>query len=128
MKAHKNFDFVLALYLYFISGASAQPPGTISPLAQTCGPSSDIVCMNKYASVMPYHFYRQASINGSYEDTYPSTIVGNDSSWGLVGKADFLVFDQERGLPLLGQTPSYEYMFYVDDGKFSLLRDDPIIC
>jgi hypothetical protein len=103
--------------------ALAQPPGTISPLAQTCGPTSSIVCINKYASVMPYHFFREPSYNGSYEDTYPSTLVPNDTSWSLVGKADFLVFDQARGLALLGATPNYEYMFAVNDGTFEQQDD-----
>ena len=70
---------------------------------------------------MPYHFYRQADVSGSgtAEDTYPSTVVGNDSSWSLVGEADFLVFDQDRGLSLLGQAPKYDYMFNPGDGKCS---------
>jgi hypothetical protein len=114
-----NLLSVLAQFAAFAS-ALAQPPGTVSPLAQTCGPTSSIVCINKYASVMPYHFFREPSYNGSYEDTYPSTLVPNDTSWGLVGKADFLVFDQARGLDLLGTTPNYEYMFAVNDGKFFL--------
>jgi hypothetical protein len=96
--------------------AAAQPPGAVSPLAQTCGPTtSNIICVNKYASVIPYHFYRQADINGSYEDTYGSTSVPNDTSFGLVSGADFLVFDQERGFKLLGDSPSYDFMFLVGD-------------
>lgn len=39
----------------------------------------------------------------------------NDTSFGLVAGADFLVFDQARGLGLLGDSPSYDYMFFVDD-------------
>jgi hypothetical protein len=105
------------MYAIFAWAASAQPPGTISPLAQTCGPTSSVVCINKYASVMPYHFFREPSYNGSYEDTYLSTWIPNDTSWGLVETADFLVFDEGRGLDLLGPSPSYEYMFAVNDGK-----------
>src|SRR5882724_6255833 len=117
-----NSFSVLAQFA-FVARAFAQPPGTVSPLAQTCGPSSSVVCINKYASVMPYHFFREPSYNGSYEDTYPSTQVPNDTSWGLVGKADFLVFDQARGLDLLGSNPSYEYMFAVNDGRFPVQKD-----
>ena len=106
----------LSLLPLALPGALTQPPGTITPLAQTCGPaSSNTVCINKYGAVMPYHFYRQASSNGSYEDTYASTNVPNDTSFGLVGGADFLVFDQERGMSLLGEAPSYEFMFLVND-------------
>lgn len=32
--------------------------------------------------------------------------------------SDFLVFDEERGLELLGEEPRYEFMFAVDDGMF----------
>jgi hypothetical protein len=71
---------------------------------------------------MPYHFFREPS-NGSCEDTYPSTTVPNDTSWGLVGKADFIVFDQARELDLLGPSLSYEYIFVVSDGRFSMEND-----
>lgn len=98
---------------------NAQPPGIISPLVETCGPSSSILCVNKYASVMPYPFYRLTGVNGSYEDTFASTNVPNDTSFGLVSNATFLVFDKERGLELLGSSPSYEFMFAVNDGEFS---------
>jgi hypothetical protein len=115
---------VLALMsVTYVTAAQNLPPGVISPLAQTCGPTSKIVCINHYASVMPYHFYRQASDNSSYEDTFPSTIIGNDSSWSLLPGADFLVFDQKRGLDILGSSPSYEYMFAVNDGKSSLTKE-----
>lgn len=116
---------VLGTFLSLTCMITAQnlPPGVISPLAQTCGPTSKIVCINHYASVMPYRFYRQASDNASYEDTLPSTIVGNDSSWSLLPSADFLVFDQKRGLDMLGSSPSYEFMFAVDDGELSFVRE-----
>lgn len=98
--------------------ADAQPPGTISPLVEACGSSTAIACVNKYASVMPYPFYRRTGVNGSFEDTFASTSVPNDTSFGLVSQADFLVFDRERGLELLGSNPSYEFMFHVNDGEF----------
>ena len=113
----------ITVYSALLTGAFAQPPGTVSPLAKICGPSSSVVCINKYASVMPYHFFREPSYNGSYEDTYPSTMAPNDTSWGLVGKADFLVFDQARGLDLLGPSPSYEYIFEVNDGRVFMEND-----
>jgi hypothetical protein len=93
------------------------PPGNVAPLAQHCGPITSIVCMNKYGAVMPYHFFRQPSTNGSYEDTYASTSVPSDPSFSLVSSADFLVFDEQRGLELLGPQPSYEFMYQLSDGK-----------
>jgi hypothetical protein len=113
----------ITVYFALSAGAFAQPLGIVSPLAQICGPPSSVVRINKYASVMPYHFFREPSYNGSYEDIYPSTMVPNDTSWGLVRKADFLVFDQARGLDLLGPSPSYEYIFEVNDGRFSMEND-----
>jgi hypothetical protein len=113
------------LYLSVLLALSSQalvqaagPPGVVSPLARKCGPSPSIVCMTKYASVMPYHFFRQPSDNGSYEDIYPSTSVPSDPSFSLVGKADFLVFDEKRGLDLLGPNPEYDFMFALNDGKW----------
>jgi hypothetical protein len=111
-----NLIYFVALSIFDL--VFAQPPGTISPLAEYCGPSTSIVCINKYASVMPYHFFREPSSNGSYEDTYASTAVPSDLSWTLVEKADFLVFDQKLGLDLLGPSPSYEFMFAVNDGAY----------
>ncbi|KAI4143759.1 MAG: hypothetical protein LQ340_006880, partial [Diploschistes diacapsis] len=96
-----------------VSVVSAQI-GTISPLAQPCNASSSrVVCINRYASVMPYHFFRQT--DGPNENTRPfgTTSVPNDTSFTQVGTADFLVFDQQRGLELLGPNPSYEYVFAV---------------
>ncbi|RAL66636.1 hypothetical protein DID88_006324 [Monilinia fructigena] len=69
--------------------ANAQSSDTASPLVESCGPS--------------------------YEDTFPSTTVPNDTSFGLISQADFVVFDKERGLELLGSNPSYEFMFAVND-------------
>lgn len=102
--------------------ANANAPTAASPLVESCGPSSAIVCVGKYASVLPYPFYRLTGVNGSYEDTFPSTTVPNDTSFGLLSQADFVVFDRERGLELLGSRPSYEFMFAVNDGEFAFGR------
>ncbi|MCJ1244441.1 hypothetical protein MMC30_001639 [Trapelia coarctata] len=61
---------------------------------------------------MPYHFFRNVS-QISTEYTFGSTSVPNDTSFGLVEKSDFLVFDRERGLDLLGPNPTYEFVFNV---------------
>lgn len=91
------------------------PPGVTSPLAQTCGPSSaNVVCMDRYAAVMPYHFYRKPS-EGTTDISFAQTSVPNDTSFSLVGGADFLVFDQQRGLEALGSSPTYDKVFKVSD-------------
>lgn len=61
---------------------------------------------------MPYHFFRPV-FNSTSEPTYGMTSVPNDTSFAQVANADFLVFDRQRGLELLGPNPSYEYVFQV---------------
>ncbi|KAL9591396.1 MAG: hypothetical protein Q9179_007767, partial [Wetmoreana sp. 5 TL-2023] len=98
--------------VFLFSVASAQT-GVTSPLAQECDPSfPNVLCINKYATVMPYHFFRNIS-NGTFGLTFGSTLVPNDTSFAHVDKADFLVFDQQRGLEILGSNPSYEFVFKV---------------
>ncbi|KAA8652234.1 SMP-30/gluconolactonase/LRE family protein [Aspergillus tanneri] len=45
--------------------------------------------------------------------TFGDTLVANGSTLTDVKSADFVVFDKERGLEILGSEPSYEYMFAV---------------
>ena len=80
---------------------------------KVCNPSlPKVLCIEKYAAVMPYHFFRPTA-NGTSTPTFRSTSVPNDTSFGLVNQSDFLVFDRERGLDLLGPSPSYEFVFDV---------------
>ncbi|KAL8711594.1 MAG: hypothetical protein Q9220_004004 [cf. Caloplaca sp. 1 TL-2023] len=106
----------LSVFLLFVlcSEAIAQT-GVFSPLAQLCDSSlPNVLCINKYASVLPYHFFRNIS-EGTSEPTFGSTSVPNDTSFALVDKADFLVFDRERGLELLGANPTYDFVFKVSE-------------
>jgi len=61
---------------------------------------------------MPYHFFRE-SVNGSTDIPFGQTSVPNDTTFGLVSGADFLVFDQQRGLEILGPNPTNDYIFNV---------------
>jgi sugar lactone lactonase YvrE len=90
------------------------PPGIVVPLANQCVQNStSVICVNKYASVMPYHFNRTVS-NGTADYDFRNTTDGNATeSFDLMQNADFLVFDQKRGLQYLGANPSYEYVFEV---------------
>nr|OQO29551.1 hypothetical protein B0A51_04109 [Rachicladosporium sp. CCFEE 5018] len=91
--------------------AQSEPPGVSSPVAKTCGPTTaNIVCIDRYASVLPYHFFRKSSVN---ETSFGQTSVPNDTSFGLVGEADFLVFDEKRALRALGSAPTYDFIFNV---------------
>jgi len=92
--------------------AQSQPPGVTAPLAKTCGPNTaKVVCIDRYASVMPYHFFRAPS-GGSTDISFAQTSVPNDTSFGLVSTADFLVFDQ-RAYEVLGANPTYDLVFNV---------------
>jgi hypothetical protein len=94
--------------------AQSLPPGVSSPVAKTCGPSTaNIVCIDRYASVLPYHFFRNRTVDEPL--TFGSTSVPNDTSFGLVDEADFLVFDQARALELLGESPTYDFIFEVSE-------------
>ena len=100
---------VLTFFLALISGQT----GIISPLAQKCNASlPSVLCINKYASVMPYHFFRPSS-NNLTDYPFSSTSVPNDTSFARINESNFLVFDQERGFELLGPSPSYEFVFDV---------------
>lgn len=103
---------VLWAFAVFL-GSAACETGVISPLVQQCSDSLlAVLCVNKYASVMPYHFFRNVS-QGITDYPFGSTSVPNDTSFGLVKQFDFLVFDRKRGLGLLGPNPTYEYVFNV---------------
>jgi sugar lactone lactonase YvrE len=77
---------------------------------------SNTACINKYAAVMPLPFFRPTSLDGSYNplDRFSDTSV-NDPSFAFVRDSSFIVFDEEAGFELLGDTPSLEEVFTVDD-------------
>lgn len=87
--------------------------GVISPLASSCLPgNTHVVCINKYASVMPYPFVRPV-FRGTENpgDSFQGTDVPNDPSFALTKNASFIVFDRKRGLKILGDKPSYRFAF-----------------
>lgn len=83
-------------------------------LASKCAsilPSSTAVaCVNKYAAVMPEPFSRfiADSLDNAANDSFRLTSVPSDQSFGLVRDASFIVFDENRGLDILGPNPTYE--------------------
>jgi hypothetical protein len=87
--------------------------GVVSPLVQQCGPSN-VVCVNHYAAVLPYHFFRADSYN-STTIPFSSTSVPNDPSFSLLNTTNFVVYDRAKGLSILGPNPSYEKMFNVSE-------------
>ena len=106
---------VLTTITAFAIEALAQV-GVVEPLAEPCNATlPSVVCINKYAAVMPYHFFREVDGPNSNSRPFGTTSVPKDSSFAQVGKADFVVFDKKRGLELLGPNPSYEYVFEVSN-------------
>ena len=100
------------LALAAITLAQSLPPGVSSPVAKKCGPSTaNIVCLDRYASVLPYPFFRNVTVDFADPIAFGSTSVPNDTSFGLVQDADFLVFDQARAFELLGESPTIDFVF-----------------
>ncbi|TKA69906.1 hypothetical protein B0A49_06121 [Cryomyces minteri] len=103
---------LLAAGLLCLPLALAQS-GVVKPLVQDCSPNiPGVVCINKYASVMPYHFFRN-NPNVTTDITLGQTSVPNDTSWARVESADFLVFDQQKAMQILGPKPTNEFVFKI---------------
>ncbi|KAI4158272.1 MAG: hypothetical protein LQ342_007607 [Letrouitia transgressa] len=80
------------------------------PVVSKCGPSTaDVVCLDRYGSVLPPSFSR----DGNPAVGYAGTKVPDDSSWQLLANASFMIFDQKRGLEILGKSPKIEKVFNV---------------
>ena len=92
--------------------------GVVSPLARPCRPDlPNVICINRYAAVMPYPFDRPAfrGTGSLADDAFQRTNVTNDESFELVRAASFIVFDRKRGLKILGSNPTYEVIFNVSN-------------
>ena len=100
----------LTTFVYVSLGVAQET--SAQPIAQICTPSLPrVVCINNYAAVMPYPFSRPFSTDFGHVYDFTNTEIPNDKSFGLVNNSDFLVFDRERGLELLGPNPSFEIIF-----------------
>lgn len=93
-------------------GCACAQSGITAPISEICGPS--VTCINHYANVLPYHFFRNVSTLDA-PTTFGDTSVANGSALSEVKSADFVVFDKERGLEILGSKPSYKFMFAVSE-------------
>ena len=74
---------------------------------------------------MPGDFFRKP-IDNSFDPRqdfpYQSTAISGDPSRQLAASADFLVFDRERGLELLGPSPKNTYRFAIAE----VFHDAPV--
>ncbi|PKY04120.1 lactonohydrolase [Aspergillus campestris IBT 28561] len=93
-------------------GLAAAQTGVTGPIAEKCGPS--VVCVNKYGNILPDHFYRNVSTMEAVT-TFGDTTVANGTHLDSIKTADFIVYDRERGLDILGPKPSYEFVFRVNE-------------
>jgi hypothetical protein len=89
------------------------PAGVQLPLAEDCSGDGSIVCVNKYAAVLPYPFFRNVSANDFELDLYNTTVETESTGFDLIADADFVVYNRELGLEYLGSDPSYEFVFEV---------------
>ena len=63
-------------------------------------------CINRYATVIPGHPFRQVVGVPSEEETFPSTWVPKDLNFEEIAEADSHVFDQVREKDILGNSPT----------------------
>lgn len=73
---------------------------------------------------MPLPFSRPSIKDNVFtsQDSFNGTTVA-DESFNLVHKATFLVFDTNRGLSILGPSPSLEDVFEVAD----VIHEGPVV-
>ena len=111
----------LCTVLGFSSSTVAQIGATV-PVASACDNSlPSVVCINKYGAVLPYHFFRKP--DGPKNQLPLSSLdVPKNPSFDLVRNADFLVYDRDRGLDLLGPNPSHEFVFTVSEAVHEVMK------
>lgn len=105
-----------ALCPLFLAAVAQAQSGFNPPVVEQCphlANDSAVACVNNYAAVIPYPFERATASNGSdpENDTFVDTSVPSDSSFARLADSTFVVFDQERGLDILGIAPRLERIF-----------------
>jgi len=103
---------IVSLFVAFVSSQAGFSP----PVVQRCpGLENDtnVACVIRYAAVLPYPFTRTSASNGvePANDTFVDTSVPSDPSFSLLQNEPFVVFDQSRGLNILGSAPKLEKIF-----------------
>ncbi|KAI2624509.1 calcium-dependent phosphotriesterase [Xylaria nigripes] len=104
-------SFLAAFLIALGSSASPRAPGMSSnssigsPVAFVCGPrTANVTCVNRYGSYLPPSFSRDPDPSVPYTGTN----VPDDPSWQLVQNADFVLYDRQRGLEILGSSPKIQ--------------------
>ena len=105
----KNHSTIIALASTSLATAQA---GALKPLAYRCNPLLPrVVCIDSYAAAMPYPFNRPFSTDLEHTYDFTNTVVANATSLRMVYSSEFIVFDQKRGMEILGSNPSYEALW-----------------
>ncbi|KAK3109629.1 hypothetical protein LTR53_016905, partial [Teratosphaeriaceae sp. CCFEE 6253] len=99
-----------------LATSAAAQRGFTPPTVERCPGyenATNVACVNRYAAVLPYPFERASASNGSEpaNDTFVATSVPTDPSFATLQNASFVVFDQSRGLKILGASPKVEKVF-----------------
>lgn len=102
--------------------------GFSPPTVERCpgyAEDSGVACVNHYAAVLPYPFERAFASNGMdpENDTFVETSVPSDPSFATLEEATFVVFDQARGLDILGSSPKLERVF---DTRNDSIHEAPV--
>ena len=81
------------------------------PIASKCAGYSFpyVACINRYGSIMRGNFGR--AVLDRFLDQYALTSAPEDTTFGHVLNASFLVFDEALGREVLGRAPSVDFMF-----------------
>ena len=117
------------LLLIAISGTAVIAKSTsISPIVERCPglkDASHVACVNHYAAVLPQPFTRASAANGidPENDTFIDTSVPADASFSLLKDTPFVVFDQMRGLRIVGADTKLEKMF---DTRNDSIHEAPV--
>ncbi|PGH17652.1 hypothetical protein AJ79_01014 [Helicocarpus griseus UAMH5409] len=94
-----------------VSITAAQASSLVTPCEGYSTP--DVVCIDRYGSVMPGNFIRRVRNVMGDADTYGSTSVPDDPSFSDVANATFVVWDRQAAPGILGKEPQLEFMFEI---------------
>ena len=100
-----------------------------TPIVQRCPGLenvSTVACVNDYAAVLPYPFIRASASDGAdpANDTFVDTSVPSDPSFSrLLTDTPFIIFDQARGLRIVGAETKLERIF---DTRNDSIHEAPV--
>lgn len=83
---------------------------TAEQLFSRCHPWTRVACVKNYAAAIPDPFFRPPSTDIEHTYDFSDIVIAGDESTQILNDSDFLVFDQERGMEILG-SPSYETLW-----------------